>query len=64
MTFKEWIKLFELIDIGEPEKERPDLLAKALHGIHPGGEDPPPGPPTATSAYAIKRKLMKKCRKG
>jgi hypothetical protein len=60
-TFKQWL---ELIDIGEPEKEKPDQLATALHGIHPGGEDPPPGPPTATAPYAIKRKMMKKnCRK-
>lgn len=60
-TFRQWL---ELIDTGEPQKERPDLLATALQGLHPGGEDPPPGPPTATSPYAIKRRMMKKkCKK-
>lgn len=57
-TFKQWIN--ELADYGEPVKERPDLLATALQGIHPGGEDPPKGPLTATKPYAIKTKFMKK----
>ena len=56
MTFKNWL-LAELVDTGEPQKERPDLLATALPKISPKEEPPKNRGKSPTKDYLNKKRL-------
>lgn len=59
MSFKKWLN--ELVNPGEPDKERPELFVKAIPGIISPRDFPPKSSKkTPTANYAVTRSKMRK----